>query len=121
MPKLTQHEARAILGACNATGADFHALSSDQVRALIAHADARRYREPRNASGSRARYWHAYLERAASGPRYVTVYYVQGHYGEGWEDLCGSIDRKEARADLRDYRENAPGAYRLITRREVRQ
>ena len=43
---------------------DFHALPSDQVEGVIAAADQWRYRAPRNANGSRARYFHAYLQRA---------------------------------------------------------
>jgi hypothetical protein len=42
---------------------DFHSLRSEQVEALIAWADEFKYRKPRNANGSRARYFHAYLVR----------------------------------------------------------
>ena len=42
---------------------DFHALRSGQVDRLLAEADAVGYRKPKNASGSRARYFHAYLIR----------------------------------------------------------
>lgn len=120
MARLTQTEARDILAACGATDSDFHALRSENVAALLAHADARKYRAPANASSSRGSYWHAYLTRTARGPRYGLVHYVQGNYGEGWEDLCGSVSRREARDDIRAYRENAPGAYRLIKRLELR-
>lgn len=44
---------------------DFHALSSDTVQTLLAYADSLKYRKPRNANGSRARYFFAYLQRAA--------------------------------------------------------
>ncbi len=44
---------------------DFHALSSDEVARVITAADEHKYRQPRNANGSRARYFHAYLQRAA--------------------------------------------------------
>lgn len=47
---------------------DFHALPSGEVEALIAEADRVRYRRPRNAPGSRARMFHAYLARAARRP-----------------------------------------------------
>ena len=52
--------------------------------------------------------------------KYTYLWIVQGNYGygHGWEDLCASEDRKEARANLRDYRENEPGPHRLIQRRE---
>lgn len=45
---------------------DFHSLDSAQVESVIAAADSVKYRRPRNANGSRARYFQAYLVRAAS-------------------------------------------------------
>ena len=48
---------------------DYHALPSDVVDRVTAAADACKYREPRNANGSRARYFHALLQRTvARGP-----------------------------------------------------
>jgi hypothetical protein len=44
---------------------DFHQLSSSQVDALLAEADRVRYQKPKNANGSRARYFHARLLRQA--------------------------------------------------------
>jgi hypothetical protein len=41
---------------------------------------------------------------------------VQGLFN-GWEDLTCSLSIKEARIDLKAYRLNSPGAYRIITRR----
>ncbi len=67
MPRLSSVQAHDL-----ATGygfdlnRDFHALDSSQVEGVIAAADAARYRAPRNANGSRARYFHAYLQRAAA-------------------------------------------------------
>jgi hypothetical protein len=54
--------------------------------------------------------------------KYVVVYVVQGNYGygDGWEDLCCSDVRSEARADLKAYRENDPNPTRLIRRRVLR-
>lgn len=46
---------------------------------------------------------------------------VQGNYGYGWDDERFEDNWKEARQRLREYRENGPGAYRLIQRRELRQ
>ena len=47
------------------------------------------------------------------------VYVVQGNYGQGWEDLTESDDRKEARSDLKSYNDNETQyVHRLITRRE---
>ncbi len=61
---LDRADATRILTACNAYG-DFHALPSSAVDLLIDFADIHRYRKPRNANGSRARYFHAYLTRRA--------------------------------------------------------
>lgn len=96
-------------------GQDFHALPSDVVCRIIDAADKQKYRKPRKANGSRARYFYAMLTRAHNAK--VPEYNVQGHYGHGWEDLTASLNYREARADLKAYRENAPGCYRLITRR----
>ena len=48
---------------------DYHALSHDQVERITAAADSWNYRKPANANGSRARYFHAYLQRLANRPR----------------------------------------------------
>ena len=45
---------------------DFFTLSSSQVADLLAEADRFNYRAPRNANGSRARYFHAYCVRLAA-------------------------------------------------------
>ena len=48
----------------------------------------------------------------------VKVYILQGIYeGNKWEDLTGGPDLKEVRADRKDYRENDPRPYRIVTRR----
>jgi hypothetical protein len=44
---------------------DFHTLPSATVRNIIRAADSYGYKAPRNANGSRARYFHAYLARRA--------------------------------------------------------
>lgn len=46
-------------------GADFHTLSSARVDALLTYADIWHYRKPKNANGSRGRYFHAMLQRLA--------------------------------------------------------
>lgn len=51
--------------------------------------------------------------------KYITVYVVQGSYGHGWEDLTSSEDYSEARANLKDYRNNDNAPTRLITRKVV--
>lgn len=47
---------------------DFHSLNSETVESILAAADEWKYRKPRNANGSRARYFHAYLVRRAARP-----------------------------------------------------
>lgn len=65
--RFTPGQARQVLENCGATVAsDFHALPSAVVEALLERAALYNYRRPRNANGSRARYFHAYLVRIAS-------------------------------------------------------
>lgn len=45
---------------------DFHALNHAAVERLLGEADRVGYRQPRGANGSRARYFHARLIRAAA-------------------------------------------------------
>lgn len=62
---MTRHEAHAILTVCGIRpDLDFHELSTSAVDALLRQADARKYRKPKNANGSRARYFHARVMRA---------------------------------------------------------
>lgn len=59
-------DAREILRACNIdpTGdQDFYTLRASQVDALLEHADRERYQKPRDANGSRGRYYYARLQR----------------------------------------------------------
>lgn len=56
--------AQATLAGLNiGLGQDFYTLSSSQVSELLLEADRVRYRKPRNANGSRGRYFHALLQR----------------------------------------------------------
>jgi hypothetical protein len=48
----------------------------------------------------------------------IYLHVVQGHYGQGWEDVAASENRREARADLKAYRANCTYPYRMIRRRE---
>lgn len=41
-------------------------IGSQVYKSLLVEADAHKYRAPRNANGSRGRYWHEYLQRAAA-------------------------------------------------------
>jgi hypothetical protein len=52
--------------------------------------------------------------------KFTTLYVVQGSYGHGWEDIAASETYKDAKADLKSYRENEPGAHRLISRKVLR-
>ena len=46
------------------------------------------------------------------------VYVVQGNYGQGWEDVFESEDRKDAKDRLKEYNENEKEyAHKLITHR----
>lgn len=47
-------------------GANFYSLKPSQVDKLIESADQDRYQKPANANGSRARYYHARLQRHAT-------------------------------------------------------
>jgi hypothetical protein len=65
--RLGHYEARGILAGIGCEyNADFHRLDSNQVNRVIMEADQYGYRAPKKANGSRARYFFAYLQRAAS-------------------------------------------------------
>lgn len=51
--------------------------------------------------------------------KYIYLHVLQGNYGYGWEDLTASEKFKEVYQDLKDYRANEGGLYRLIERREL--
>jgi hypothetical protein len=53
--------------------------------------------------------------------KYQFLHVLQSNYGygHGWEDLCASESYREIRQNLREYRENEGGRYRLIERREL--
>lgn len=66
MTRLTRSEARDILARCQIpAGTDFHVLRSETVELLLEEADSRGYRKPRNANGSRGRYFYEYVRRTA--------------------------------------------------------
>ena len=50
----------------NVKSDDFHALRSEQVEGLLHWAKAYGYRQPRNANGSKARYFFYMLQRHAN-------------------------------------------------------
>jgi len=53
--------------------------------------------------------------------KYVYLFVLQGNYRYGWEDLIASENRQEMRNDLKAYRENEGGIYRIIQRRELKE
>ena len=64
MARLTRGEACEILRRTGAPiDADFHALHSTQVNAIVDEARRAGYRKPKNANGSRGRYFFARLQR----------------------------------------------------------
>lgn len=46
-------------------------------------------------------------------------YTIWGNYGYGWEELCAYTKRSECLTDLRLYRKEQPGAYK-VTRKRVK-
>lgn len=62
--RLTPPVACAILVGIGARrGDDFHALRSSQVDDLLKAADHYGYRKPKNANGSRGRYFYSFVQR----------------------------------------------------------
>lgn len=59
--------------------------------------------------------------------KYVYLYVIQVFSGKGygWEDLSAAEQTpkgfREVKEDIKLYRENQPGTYRLIKRRELNQ
>ncbi len=53
--------------------------------------------------------------------KYQFLHVLQSNYGygHGWEDLCASESYREIHQNLREYRENEGGIYRIIGRREL--
>jgi hypothetical protein len=67
MARLTATEARELAARYHVPlDRDFHTFGTVTVTNIITAANAARYRKPANANGSRARYFHAYLVRAAN-------------------------------------------------------
>lgn len=79
-----------------------------------------------------AKKWLARTPSVRSNPRVTKYEYLlvlQGYYGQGWEDLTAvekkgsgfDIDaNREIKADLKAYRDNERGTYRVINRKVVR-
>ena len=59
-------QAHEILRRCRVElGADYHTLRMTQVADLLVEADRVKYHKPKLANGTRARYFHAFLQRRA--------------------------------------------------------
>jgi hypothetical protein len=58
------------------------------------------------------------VSRMPAGTSYTpqVEFTLQGSYGHGWEDLCSEETHKAAREQLKCYRENEGGMYRIIRR-----
>ena len=66
--KMTKETARAMVRSRGISlSANFHTLSSSKVSALLEVADLMKYRKPKNANGSRGRYFFAYLQSKRGG------------------------------------------------------
>lgn len=66
---MTPEDARRILrDLAGQNPPEFHALHSTAVELLLKTADRYKYRTPRNANGSRARYYYEHLQRLARRP-----------------------------------------------------
>lgn len=66
MGKVSPEQAREMLAIAGCLHEpDFFTLSSETVETLLAQADSVKYRKPKNAKGSRARYFYALLLRRA--------------------------------------------------------
>lgn len=65
MARMHKTDACAILSRIGIRrGENFHVLSPSKVDELVTAAIAAKYHKPKNANGSRGRYFHAYLQRA---------------------------------------------------------
>ena len=51
--------------------------------------------------------------------KYIYLNVLQGNYGYGWADLTASESYIEVKRNLKDYRQNEGGNYRIIKRREL--
>jgi len=58
------------------------------------------------------------VSRMPAGTSYhpIVTYDLEGQYGHGWEIVTSEETRKEAREQMKCYRENEGGTYRIIRR-----
>jgi hypothetical protein len=50
----------------------------------------------------------------------IDTWQIWTNYGQGWEHECTEMSRKEARENVKAYRENAPGVQLRVRRRRER-
>ncbi len=50
-------------------------------------------------------------------PKFITAFIIQGNYGQGWEDETEEATLREAKAQLKAYRENSQYPSRLVRRK----
>lgn len=50
-------------------------------------------------------------------PKFITAFIIQGNYGQGWEDETEESTYKDAKAQLKTYRDNSQYSCRLIRRK----
>ena len=99
-------------------GDNFHVFNSDIVARIIEAADSRKYRAPKNANGSRARYFYAMLTRALNSkvPEYVPGNYrtmktliqlilendTRAALHKQWDSVTDALEYCKASADPKD-------------------
>lgn len=50
-------------------------------------------------------------------PKFTTDFVIQCHYGQGWEDDTTEANLRDAKAQLKCYRENSPYPCRIVRRK----
>lgn len=88
--------------------ADFHAHGSALVCAILDEANSSGYRQPKNANGSRARYFFYLIKRKTHPVAYINY---QCPTTGTRETVCEYFSRKEALDDWRAGYRDLPGHY----------
>jgi hypothetical protein len=88
-------KAREILNSAGAPiGGNYHKLDSETVDKLVSYAKKHKYHAPKNANGSRGRYFHDHLQRRAAlkedtvdeGLRLIKVHTLGAHTAKVYKD-----------------------------------
>lgn len=115
-------------------GEDFHALRSSQVDLLLAEAKRVKYKKPKNANGSKARYFHDRLQRQAQAkpkasskqnpqpaaydpqPGYrFQILCRNPSYDRAWEHCDYAVDSADKKHLLANYRQAYGAGYEFKT------